>query len=134
MVMNGREVYKFAVQIMGDVSVQAVKKCGLTIDDVNLFIPHQANVRIIDSASKRIGLTPDRVFVNVDRYGNTSAASIPLALDEAVRAGRVREGDVIVTVGFGSGLTWGANVIQWSRSREDIGDNMAHAGPDGGLK
>jgi 3-oxoacyl-[acyl-carrier-protein] synthase-3 len=114
MVMNGREVYKFAVHVMGDAALQALDKVGLTAEDVSLFIPHQANIRIIDSAAKRLGLSPDKVFVNLDQYGNTSAASIPLALDEAARAGRIRSGDVVVTVGFGAGLTWGANVIRWS--------------------
>lgn len=111
--MNGREVYKFAVQVMGDVSAQALAKCGLGPEDVSLFIPHQANIRIIDSAARRLGLPPEKVFVNLDRYGNTSAASIPLALDEAVRAGRLKRGDIVVTVGFGAGLTWAANVIEW---------------------
>ncbi|HEX5323880.1 MAG TPA: beta-ketoacyl-ACP synthase III [Capsulimonadaceae bacterium] len=116
MQMNGREVYKFAVQVMGEAAVQALDKCGLGPSDVALFIPHQANIRIIESAAKRLGLPSERVFVNLDRYGNTSAASIPLALDEAVRSGRVGEGDIVVTVGFGAGLTWGANVIQWTAS------------------
>ena len=111
--MNGREVYKFAVQIMGEVSAEALEACELSASDVSLFIPHQANIRIIESAAKRLGLPPEKVFVNLDRYGNTSAASIPLALDEAVKAGRVNRGDIVVTVGFGAGLTWAANVIQW---------------------
>ncbi len=115
MVMNGREVYKFAVQIMGEAAVEALTKCGLTSDDVALFIPHQANIRIIESAAKRLGLCSDRVFVNLQDYGNTSAASIPLALDEASRQGRIKIGDIVVTVGFGAGLTWGANVIRWTR-------------------
>jgi 3-oxoacyl-[acyl-carrier-protein] synthase-3 len=114
MQMNGREVYKFAVQVMGEAAMQALDKCGLSPCDVALFIPHQANIRIIESAARRLDLPPERVFVNLDRYGNTSAASIPLALDEAVSCRRIREGDIVVTVGFGAGLTWGANVIQWS--------------------
>lgn len=115
MVMNGREVYKFAVQVMGEAAVEALAKCGLTPDDVTLFIPHQANIRIIESAAKRLGLCSDRVFVNLEKYGNTSAASIPLALDEASRQGRIKRDDIVVTVGFGAGLTWGANVIRWTR-------------------
>ena len=114
MQMNGREVYKFAVQVMGEVAVQALARCDLTPCDVALFIPHQANIRIIESAARRLDLPAERVFVNLDRYGNTSAASIPLALDEAARDGRICAGDIVVTVGFGAGLTWGANVIQWS--------------------
>jgi len=113
MVMNGREVYRFAVQVMGEAAVNALTRCGLTPADVALFVPHQANIRIIESAAKRLGLPSEKVFVNVDKYGNTSAASIPLALDEAVREGRIHEGDIVVTVGFGAGLTWGANVIRW---------------------
>ncbi|HEY3330311.1 MAG TPA: beta-ketoacyl-ACP synthase III [Capsulimonadaceae bacterium] len=115
MVMNGREVYKFAVQVMGEAAIQALAKCGLTPDDVALFVPHQANIRIIESAAKRLGLNSDRVFVNLDKYGNTSAASIPLALDEAARQGRIKHDDIVVTVGFGAGVTWGANVIRWNR-------------------
>ncbi len=112
---NGREVYKFAVQIMGEVALQAVEAAGLTPEDIDLLIPHQANIRIIDKAAERMGLPREKVVVNLDRYGNTSAASIPLALDSAVKAGRVHQGDVLVFVGFGAGLTWGANVLRWSR-------------------
>ncbi len=112
---NGREVYKFAVQIMGEVALRAVEAAGLTSEDIDLLIPHQANIRIIDKAAERMGLAREKVVVNLDRYGNTSAASIPLALDEAVRAGRVKPGSLLVLVGFGAGLTWGANVIRWSR-------------------
>lgn len=114
MVMNGREVYRFAVQVMGDAALEALEKCGVGTDEVALFIPHQANIRIIESAAKRLNLSMDRVFVNVDRTGNTSAASIAIGLDEAARSGRIRTGDIVVTVGFGAGLTWGANVIRWS--------------------
>jgi 3-oxoacyl-[acyl-carrier-protein] synthase-3 len=111
--MKGREVFRFAVEIMGEAAVQALDKVGLTSGDVDLFIPHQANVRIIDAAARRLGLAPDKVFVNVDRYGNTSAASIPMALFEAWQQGRIQPGSVVVTVGFGAGLSWGANVIRW---------------------
>ena len=85
----------------------------LTTDDVSLFIPHQANQRIVDSVGKRLGIGGDRVYVNLDRYGNTSAASIPIALDEAVRAGRLKEGDILLLDAFGGGLTWGASLIRW---------------------
>ena len=114
MVMNGKEVYKFAVHVMGDAAVQALNRCGLTSDSVDLFIPHQANIRIIESAAKRLDLPMSKVFVNLDRYGNTSAASIPIALAEAVEQGRIVRGSLVVTVGFGAGLTWGANVIRWT--------------------
>ncbi len=112
---NGREVYKFAVNILGEAAAQAVESVGLQTTDVDLFIPHQANIRIIEKAAERMGLPMEKVFVNLDRYGNTSAASIPLALDEAVRAGRIKPGDLVVLVGFGAGLTWGANVLRWSQ-------------------
>jgi 3-oxoacyl-[acyl-carrier-protein] synthase-3 len=114
MYMNGKEVYRFAVQVMGEVALQALERVGLTSKDVDLFIPHQANIRIIESAARRLDMPMSKVFVNLDRYGNTSAASIPIALAEAVQQGRVKRGDLIVTVGFGSGLTWGANVIRWT--------------------
>ena len=113
---NGREVYKFAVQIMGEVALRAVEAVGLAAGDIDLLIPHQANIRIIDKAAERMGLAREKVVVNLDRYGNTSAASIPLALDEAVKAGRVPPGSLLVLVGFGAGLTWGANVLRWSGS------------------
>jgi len=111
--MEGQDVFKFAVRIMGDASVEALAKCGLTPQDVDLFIPHQANIRIIESAARRLGLPPEKVFVNVQKYGNTSGASIPIAIDEAVQEGRLKKGDVVVAVGFGAGLTWAATVIKW---------------------
>lgn len=113
--MNGSEVFKFAVRIIGATAARAVKAAGFTADEVNCFIPHQANIRIIESAAKRLGVEMDRVFVNVQKYGNTSAASIPVALYEALHEGRVKKGDNIVIVGFGAGLTWGSAVIRWSR-------------------
>ena len=113
--MKGAEVFKFAVKIMGDACVDALNRAGLTSADVDLFIPHQANIRIIKAAADRMNLPPEKVFVNVDRYGNTSAASIGIAMREALDQGRIKRGSVIVTVGFGAGLTWGANVIRWSR-------------------
>ncbi len=112
---NGKEVYKFAVTIMGEAAAQAVAAAGLQTCDIDLFIPHQANIRIIEKAAERMGLSMSKVFVNLDRYGNTSAASIPLALDEAVRTGRIHDGSLVVLVGFGAGLTWGANVLRWGR-------------------
>lgn len=113
---NGKEVYKFAVTIIGEAAAQAVESLGLKTEDVDLFIPHQANIRIIQKAAERMGLPMEKVFVNLDRYGNTSGASIPLALDEAVKAGRVAQGSLVVLVGFGAGLTWGANVLRWNMS------------------
>jgi 3-oxoacyl-[acyl-carrier-protein] synthase-3 len=100
---------------MGDASVKVLEKAGLTKEDVDLLVPHQANMRILDAAVKRLGISPDKVVVNLDKYGNMSAASIPVALDEASRAGRLAEGDIIVMVGFGTGLTWGACVLKWTK-------------------
>ena len=111
--MAGREVYRFGVSAMPDACEKLLAKTGLSAADVDLFVPHQANVRIIDSAAERLGLSKDRVFVNLERYGNTSGGSIPLALDEAVQAGRLKEGMLVMTVGFGGGLAWGANLIRW---------------------
>jgi len=111
--MNGREVFRFAVQVMGNSAVAAAKKAGIEAEDIDLFIPHQANNRIIEAAAKRLGVPKERVFVNVNRYGNTSCASIPLALSEAVEQGRIKEGDKVVLVGFGGGLAWGALVFHW---------------------
>lgn len=112
--MAGREVFRFAVKIMVEASIKALDACGLTPSDVDLFVPHQANIRIIDSAIQRLHLSPEKVYINVQNYGNTSAASIPLALDEAYRMGRVKPGDTVVVVGFGAGLTWGAGVLKWT--------------------
>lgn len=111
--MEGREVFKFAVRVMGKGALEALAAAGLKRSDIDYFIPHQANIRIIESAAKRLNLPMDRVLVNLDRYGNTSTASIPLALTEAVQSGRIKQGDHIVMVGFGAGLTWGATVIKW---------------------
>jgi 3-oxoacyl-[acyl-carrier-protein] synthase-3 len=111
--MNGNEVYKFAVKVMGESANKALENANLTAADITYLVPHQANIRIIQAAAKRLGLPMEKVIVNVDKYGNTSAASIPLALDEAVKSGRVKNGDVLVLVGFGGGLTWAASVIKW---------------------
>jgi len=113
--MAGNEVFKFAVRIMGDSAIRALERAGLTKGDLDLLIPHQANMRIVDAAVKRLGISPDKVVVNLDRYGNMSAASIPVAMDEAVRTGRVKYGDIVLTVGFGAGLTWGAIAMRWAR-------------------
>lgn len=110
--MKGRDIYKFAVSRFQELLEDAVKTCNLKPEDVSLVIPHQVNLRIIDSALEKIGLPRDRCIVNIDRYGNTSAASIPIALDEAWRAGRIRKGDVLVFVAFGAGLTWANAVVR----------------------
>jgi len=111
--MNGREVFKFAVRIMVDAALEAIEKSSLTPMDIDLFIPHQANIRIIESSAERLGLTMDKVFVNLDKYGNTSSASVGLALYEALKSGKIQENMHIVMVGFGAGLTWGACVLEW---------------------
>ncbi len=111
--MNGQEVFRFAVRVMGDAAAEAVDRAGLTFGDVNMLIPHQANVRIIDAAARRLDLPREKVWVNVDRYGNTSAASIPIALFEAEAAGQLQEGDNLVLVAFGGGLAWAAGVVRW---------------------
>ncbi len=110
---NGREVYKFAVQIMGETALRAVEKSGMKAEDVSLLVPHQANIRIIESAAKRLNLPMERVFVNLEKYGNTDAATIPIALCEARQQGRIERDDVVVTVGFGGGLAWSSCVLKW---------------------
>jgi len=111
--MAGNEVFKFAVRIMGSAAEEALRKAGLDKKDVDLLVPHQANIRIIQAALSRLELPEEKCMINLDRYGNASAASIPIALAEAVGQGRIREGDCLVLVGFGGGLTWGASVLIW---------------------
>lgn len=112
--MAGNDVYKFAVRIMGESSLKALKMANLSTDEIDYLIPHQANIRIIEASAKRLKLDMDKVYVNLDKYGNMSAASIPVAMDEAYRQGKINKGDNVVLVGFGGGLTWGASVIKWS--------------------
>ncbi|GAA0134109.1 ketoacyl-ACP synthase III [Paenibacillus sp. YSY-4.3] len=111
--MNGREVFKFAVRVMGTATEEVLRKAGKDKSEIDLFVPHQANIRIIQSAMQRLNLPEEKCVINVDKYANTSAASIPLALVEAVEEGRVKEGDTLLLVGFGGGLTWGASVLVW---------------------
>jgi 3-oxoacyl-[acyl-carrier-protein] synthase-3 len=111
--LKGREVYKFAVQRFEELIEDAMRKCELTPDTISLIVPHQVNQRIIDSAMEKLGLGPEKAYVNIDRYGNTSAASIPIALDEAVRGGRIKSGDTIIFVAFGAGLTWANAVVKF---------------------
>jgi len=115
--MNGPEVYKFATRVVVDSSLRSLEAAGLGVEDVDVFVPHQANRRIIDHAARRLGLEEARVFSNVDRYGNTSAGSIPLCLDEAWRQGRIGPGDIVLMVGFGGGLAWGSCVMEWTKER-----------------
>jgi len=111
--MKGNELFKIAVRVLAESALEALDKCNLNASDVDYFIPHQANVRIIDAVIKRSGIPEDRVHVNVDRFGNTSAASIPIALDEANRMKKLKKGDIVVLDAFGGGLTWGACVLEW---------------------
>ncbi len=111
--MKGKEVFKVAVRIMGDAAREILEQHGLTADQIALVIPHQANLRIIEALSQQLRLPADRVFVNVQHYGNTSGASVPLALDEARKAGRIRSGDLTLLVAFGAGLTYGSALIRW---------------------
>ncbi|MCJ7629085.1 MAG: hypothetical protein MUO50_11950, partial [Longimicrobiales bacterium] len=112
--MDGREVFRFATRIMPKATRQVVELAGLKVEDIALFVPHQANGRIIQSAVKALGIPPDRVFTNLARYGNTSSASVPMALAEAIDEGRVQKGDLIVCASFGAGLAWAATAIEWS--------------------
>lgn len=112
--MNGREVYKFAVRAIPRAILQVAATAGVSIDDVDCFIPHQANIRIIEAAAQRLGQPMSKFFVNVERFGNTSSASVPVALYEAVEQGRVRDGDLVIFVAFGGGLTWGAATMRWT--------------------
>ena len=111
--MNGKEVFRFAVKAVEDSLGAVLAKCNIKKEALALFIPHQANIRIIDHAVKHMGFPKDKVYANLDRYGNTSAASIPLALDEAHREGRIKKGDLVGVCGFGAGLTYGAGIIKW---------------------
>jgi 3-oxoacyl-[acyl-carrier-protein] synthase-3 len=112
--MDGPHIFKFAVHAMESATREAVRAAGLTVDDIDLLIPHQANARIISATAKALGLPPERAMVNVDRYGNTSSATIPIALREAWEQGRLHDGDRLVFVAFGGGLVWGALVLEWA--------------------
>jgi len=113
--MNGKEVFKFAVRSLEESIIESLKQANLNIKDIDLLIPHQANIRIIDHAIKKLNLPKEKVYVNLHKYGNTSAASIPIALDEAVKKSKIKKGDIVILSGFGAGLTCGANVIKWSK-------------------
>jgi 3-oxoacyl-[acyl-carrier-protein] synthase-3 len=112
--MNGREVFKFATRVLVSSAETLLAQVGLTVDDVDVYVPHQANIRIINHAAERLGIPEEKVVVNVDRFGNTSSGSIPLALADAVRDGRVRKGNIVLLTGMGAGLTWGSGVMEWT--------------------
>ena len=115
--MDGNKVFEFAVKIMEKATLAALKEAGVEPEKVSCFIPHQANIRIIKAAAKRLQIPMERVYVNVDKYGNTSCASIPIAVDEAVKLGRIKAGDIILLVAFGAGLTWASAVIEWGKAK-----------------
>jgi 3-oxoacyl-[acyl-carrier-protein] synthase-3 len=116
--MNGREVFKFATRVLVQSAEAVLEQCGVGIADVDVYVPHQANVRIIDHATKKLGVPSDRVVVNVDRYGNTSSGSIPLALADAAADGRLRPGSLVLMTGMGAGLTWGSALMRWTKESE----------------
>jgi 3-oxoacyl-[acyl-carrier-protein] synthase-3 len=113
MQINGRETFRFAVVKMAELVESALKRSGLTMDDVSLIVPHQVNSRILQAAAERLGVGMDKIYTNIDRYGNTSAASVPIALDEAAKKGRIQRGDIVVLVAFGGGLSWSSAVVRW---------------------
>jgi 3-oxoacyl-[acyl-carrier-protein] synthase III len=113
--MNGREVFKFATRVLVSSAEAVLDECGRTVDEIDVYVPHQANKRIIDHAARKLGIPDEKVVVNVDRYGNTSSGSIPLALGDAALDGRLREGELVLMTGMGAGLTWGSALIEWSR-------------------
>ena len=112
--MNGREVFKFATRVLVSSATELLEELGMTVDDVDVYVPHQANVRIIDHAARKLGFPPEKVVVNVDKYGNTSSGSIPLALADAIADGRLKKGSKVLLTGMGAGLTWGSSLIEWT--------------------
>jgi 3-oxoacyl-[acyl-carrier-protein] synthase-3 len=112
--MNGREVFKFATRVLVSSAQKVLAECGKSVDDVDVYIPHQANVRIIDHAAEKLGIPKQKIVINVDRYGNTSSGSIPLALADAQADGRLRDGALVLMTGMGAGLTWGSGLIEWT--------------------
>ena len=113
--MNGREVFKFAVRQMGESALNVIEKAGLTREDVDLLIPHQANIRIMEASRERLNLPIEKMTKTIHKYGNTSSASIPMAIVEELESGRIKDDDLLVMVGFGGGLTWGAIALRWGK-------------------
>lgn len=120
--MNGREVFKFAVRQMGESSVNVTEKAGFTNEDIDMLVPHQANIRIMDAARERMKMPKERMSSTIDKYGNTSAASIPLSIHHELKNGKIKAGDNLVLVGFGGGLTWGAICLTWGKNKEETHD------------
>lgn len=123
--MEGQEVFRRAVTMMAESSQIALERSGLNLDDVDLLIPHQANVRIIDATARKLGIDSNKVYVNIASYGNTSAATIPVALTEAMEQGRIKPGDVVAFTAFGGGLTWGSAIYRWGERVEPVGESDA---------
>jgi 3-oxoacyl-[acyl-carrier-protein] synthase-3 len=118
--MDGKEVFKFAVRVMEKSSMRVLEEAGLTQDQLDFFIPHQANMRIVDAAMKKLQLGREKTHINMDKYGNMSAASVPVALDEAFREGKIKQGDVVLLIAFGAGLSWASIVMRWNRRDRDV--------------
>jgi 3-oxoacyl-[acyl-carrier-protein] synthase III len=118
--MNGREVFRFATRVMVTSAEAVLEECGKTVDDIDVYVPHQANVRIIDHAARKLGIPEEKVVVNVDRYGNTSSGSIPLALADAAADGRLKPGKLVLMTGMGAGLTWGSALIEWTHDTNGV--------------
>jgi 3-oxoacyl-[acyl-carrier-protein] synthase-3 len=112
--MNGREVFKFATRVLVTSAEKVLAECGKSVDEVDVYVPHQANVRIIDHAAEKLGIPKEKIVVNVERYGNTSSGSIPLALADAEAEGRLVDGALVLMTGMGAGLTWGSGLIEWT--------------------
>ena len=112
--MNGREVFKFATRVLVASAQAVLERCEVSVDDVDVYVPHQANVRIMEHAAEKLRIPRDRMVINVDRYGNTSSGSIPLALADAQREGRLKKGDLVLMTGMGAGLTWGSGLMEWT--------------------
>jgi 3-oxoacyl-[acyl-carrier-protein] synthase-3 len=116
--MNGREVFKFATRVLVSSAEKLLRECGRSVEEIDVYVPHQANVRIIDHAARKLGIPQDRVVVNVDRYGNTSSGSIPLALADAEAEGRLEDGSLVLMTGMGAGLTWGSSLMRWTEEEK----------------
>ncbi len=127
--MDGQEVFRRAVTMMAESSATALSRSGLALEEVDLLVPHQANVRIIDATARRMGLDPNKVYVNIHSYGNTSAATIPVALTEALEQGRVNPGDIVAFTAFGGGLSWGSAIVRWGERVTAIGESDAKLAP-----
>ena len=123
--MNGREVFKFATRVLVSSAEAILETCELTVEDVDVYVPHQANVRIIDHAVRKLGFPDEKVVVNVDRYGNTSSGSIPLALADATADGRLQPGSLVLMTGMGAGLTWGSALMHWTLPTNRLSRNGA---------